>query len=208
MCSSDLTATRARAPRTAPEVRRLQLLDTAERLLGDGGIDALRMDAIARAAGVTRPVVYEHFSDRDGVVIALLQRHALRVAAHVSAATATAQTFEEELERATRAYLTVAIEHGRAMRALVSAEYLSPAIERARRTHWEAAATTWAHRYRRHAGVSQRDARALATAHLAALSALAGLCIDRRLSPARATEIHVRSTLAALDTLGAAHKEQ
>ena len=60
------TSRRTRALRTDPRERRRQLLDTAEQLLAAGGSDALRMDAVARAAGVTRPVVYEHFGDQIG----------------------------------------------------------------------------------------------------------------------------------------------
>ncbi|MFZ4520026.1 MAG: TetR/AcrR family transcriptional regulator [Microthrixaceae bacterium] len=190
-----------RARRTPPTERRRQLLDIAEELLAEGGSDALRMDAVARAAGVTRPVVYDHFGDRDGLVVALLERHYGRIAAHVAASVVPGQTFEEELRAATVAYLEVARHHGRAMRSLVSAEHLSPAIEAARRRTWGAAAVRWAERYRDHVELSPHDARALATAHLAALSALAGLCIDGRLGLARATRLHVTSTLAALDAL-------
>ncbi|CAB4760136.1 MAG: hypothetical protein F2754_10390 [Actinobacteria bacterium] len=38
-------------------------------------------------------------------------------------------------------------------------------------------------------------------AHLAALSALAGLCMEGRLGIDRATTLHVTSTLAALDAV-------
>ena len=63
---------RVRAPRTQPQERRRQLLDIAESLLEGSGSDALRMDTLASAAGVTRPVVYSHFDNRDALIIALL----------------------------------------------------------------------------------------------------------------------------------------
>lgn len=192
---------RTRAPRTPSSQRRQLLLDAAEQLLADGGSDALRLDALARAGGVTRPVVYHHFGDRDGLVVALLERHAERVKAHVAAALAPGGSFEDDLRAATRAYLEAARRHGPAMRALVAAQHLSPVIEAARRTNWDGAAAHWSERYRRHTGLPRRDATALATAHLAALAALAGLCIEGRLGLARATELHVTSTLAALESL-------
>jgi AcrR family transcriptional regulator len=197
----------ARAPRTPPAQRRQLLLDAAERLLTESGSDALRMDALARAGGVTRPVVYDHFGGRDGLVVALLERHAERVRAHVAAAVTPGAPFEDELRDATRAYLEVARRHGPAVRALVSAQHLSPAIETARRRTWDAAAEHWSGRYREHTGLSRRDADALATAHLAALTALAGLCIEGRLGLARATELHVTSTLAALGSLATRPEE-
>ncbi len=197
----------ARAPRTPPAQRRQLLLDAAERLLAEGGSDALRMDALARAGGVTRPVVYDHFGDRDGLVVALLERHAARVRAHVAAAEVPGAPFEDELQAATRAYLEVACRHGSAMRALVSTQHLSPVTEAARRSNWDGAAAHWAARYRAHADLTPRDATALATAHLAALAALAGSCIEGRLSITRATELHVTSTLAALQSVSVRLKE-
>jgi len=195
------TSRRIRAPRTDPRERRRQLLDAAEQLLASVGSDALRMDAVARAAGVTRPVVYEHFGDRDGLIIALLERHAALVRDHVRDATTPGQPFDAALRAGTRAYLEIASVAGRKMRALTTAQHLSPAIEAARSAYWSDAADAWADRYRHHAGLPARQARALATAHLAGLAALAGLCADGDLSVARATDLHVTSTIAALEAL-------
>ncbi|MFM9878104.1 MAG: TetR/AcrR family transcriptional regulator [Rhodoglobus sp.] len=192
---------RRRAARTAPADRRRQLLDTAEEILASGGTDALRMDARARATGVTRPVVYAHFGERDELIVALLARHAARVREHVRAATSIDQDFAIVLRSATRAYLEVATEAGVTMRALTTAEHLSPAIEAERRSYWGQATEMWALRYRRYAHIERRDARALAAAHLAALSTLAGLCAAGSLSVARGTELHTTTTIAALDAL-------
>jgi hypothetical protein len=90
---------------------------------------------------------------------------------------------------------------------LVSAQYLSPAIEAARRSNWDTAVAHWSERYRAHAGLSLSDASALATAHLAALSALAGLLIEGRLSLSSATELHVNSTLGALKSVATRMKD-
>ncbi len=55
-------------------VRAEQLLDVAERLFSAGGYGATSIEAIAREAGVTRPVVYEHFGSKDGIYLACLRR--------------------------------------------------------------------------------------------------------------------------------------
>lgn len=198
---------RPRARRLAPAERRERLLDAAEELLRTGGSDALRMDALARAAGVTRPVVYEHFSDRDGLVATLLDRHVARVRAHVAASTVAGPSFDDVLRSATRAYVEIACRSGAALRGLLAAEQLSPRIESARRRSWGAAADEWAVRYRAQFGLAPRDAHALAAAHLAGVSALAGLCIDGRLSKARATELHVATVLAGLTAVSPTPKE-
>lgn len=63
-----------RTPRLAPEVRRAQLLDAALNVLGEGGFDAVTVEAVAQRAGVTRPVVYDMFGDLEGLMLALLER--------------------------------------------------------------------------------------------------------------------------------------
>jgi AcrR family transcriptional regulator len=54
--------------------RRDQILDATEALVGGHGFHALSIDAVARAAGVSRPVVYGHFGDLPGLVDSLLDR--------------------------------------------------------------------------------------------------------------------------------------
>jgi AcrR family transcriptional regulator len=56
------------------EQRREQLLDVALQIALDGGFHAVTVDGVARAAGVTRPVVYGLFADRNALLGALLDR--------------------------------------------------------------------------------------------------------------------------------------
>lgn len=51
-----------------------QLLDTAEGLFTEYGYDGVSVDDVARAAGVTRPVVYHHFSSKDDIFLACAVR--------------------------------------------------------------------------------------------------------------------------------------
>lgn len=55
----------------APE-RRRQLLEAAMDVVHDRGYAGLTMEAVARRAGVTKPVVYDAFPNRDEVMRALL----------------------------------------------------------------------------------------------------------------------------------------
>ena len=54
--------------------RRDQLLDTALAIVRDEGTDALTLARVAERAGVSKPVAYEHFGTRSGLLIALCQR--------------------------------------------------------------------------------------------------------------------------------------
>ena len=96
---------RPRARRLSHSQRRQQLLDVAFDMLEAQGSEALRMDALARAAGVTRPVVYEHFDNREALLVALIEQHGLRLGREAAAAEATSGDFETDLRRSVRAYL-------------------------------------------------------------------------------------------------------
>src|SRR5215204_5795729 len=61
--------------RLAPEQRRALIVEAAGRLFGQSGYDGTRLDAVAAAAGVTKPVLYRHFADKTALYLALLDRH-------------------------------------------------------------------------------------------------------------------------------------
>jgi AcrR family transcriptional regulator len=61
----------ARRRMRAPE-RRAQLLDVARRLFGTHGYHQVSMDAVAREAGVTKPILYDHFPSKHDLYLALL----------------------------------------------------------------------------------------------------------------------------------------
>lgn len=61
-------------PRMSASERREQLLDVALEILCEEGAAALSIDAIAKGAGITRPVVYTQFGDLPGLLEALVDR--------------------------------------------------------------------------------------------------------------------------------------
>jgi AcrR family transcriptional regulator len=52
--------------------RRQVILDAAVRCFAGKGVDGTSMDEIAAAAGVTKPVVYDHFASKDDLYLGLL----------------------------------------------------------------------------------------------------------------------------------------
>jgi AcrR family transcriptional regulator len=62
------------APRMPPEERRGQILDATVKLIATRGYEAVSMEGIARAAGVTKPVVYDLFGSLADLLDALLAR--------------------------------------------------------------------------------------------------------------------------------------
>jgi AcrR family transcriptional regulator len=65
--------------------RRPQILDSALGLFLEGGYEGTSMAAVAEAAGVSKPVVYDAFGSKDKLLNALLEREETRILAEVGA---------------------------------------------------------------------------------------------------------------------------
>jgi AcrR family transcriptional regulator len=57
-----------------PTERREQVVDAALRVIVEQGYEGVSIEAIARTAGVTRPVVYDHFRNLGELLEALIDR--------------------------------------------------------------------------------------------------------------------------------------
>src|SRR5580700_5790548 len=62
------------APRMSPEQRREHLIDAALEVILERGYARISIEAIARAAGITRPVVYDHFPNLNRLLRAVIER--------------------------------------------------------------------------------------------------------------------------------------
>ena len=82
----ETTAARPRAEHLGPERRRPMVLDAALELFVERGYAGTSMEAIASAAGVTKPVVYECYPGKEKLFRALLEREEQRLLAALEAA--------------------------------------------------------------------------------------------------------------------------
>ena len=74
------------APRMPPAQRREQLIDAALTVILEQGYGGVSIEAVARTAGVTRPVVYDHFPNLGRLLQSLVEReerHSLEQLAEV-----------------------------------------------------------------------------------------------------------------------------
>jgi AcrR family transcriptional regulator len=55
----------------APE-RRAQLLEVARKVFGNSGFHGVSMEEVAKEAGITKPILYDHFSSKKDLYLALL----------------------------------------------------------------------------------------------------------------------------------------
>ncbi|MFN8025547.1 MAG: helix-turn-helix domain-containing protein [Acidimicrobiia bacterium] len=112
---------RPSAPRLAPEDRRRQLLDVAKVEFAERGFHATAMDDLALAAGVTKPVFYQHFPSKRALFVAVLEDVGGRLLAVLHAATAGAATGRARVEEGFSAYFSFVESDRAAFRLLFGA---------------------------------------------------------------------------------------
>jgi AcrR family transcriptional regulator len=78
--------TRTRGPRLPRDARRAQLLDAAREVFVAQGYHAAAMDDIAVHAGVSKPVLYQHFPGKLDLYLALLEASCDAIIANCGAA--------------------------------------------------------------------------------------------------------------------------
>ena len=78
-------ATRGRAGDDPATALRQHLIDTAEKLLTEGQVGAITTREIAREAGVSDGVLYNHFADKHDLILAALIRRYAQALSHFEA---------------------------------------------------------------------------------------------------------------------------
>src|SRR5689334_24751220 len=65
--------------------RREQLLDIGRRLFAERGFEGTSVEEIAAQAGVSKPVVYEHYGGKEGLYAVVVDREVERLLARATA---------------------------------------------------------------------------------------------------------------------------
>ena len=100
--------------------RRRQLLDTAIRVFGETGYHETTMALIAEAAGVTKPVLYQHFASKRDLYLAVLEDTGERLYNAVLGAAGTADNPRAQVEAGFRAFVQSAVDDRWGFRLLFS----------------------------------------------------------------------------------------
>ena len=90
--------------RLSASARREQLLDVALQVFARQGYHGASMNDVADAAGVTKPVVYQHFDSKRELYLALLDEVGARLLTAISKATTGATDGKNQTELGFRAY--------------------------------------------------------------------------------------------------------
>jgi AcrR family transcriptional regulator len=98
-------------PRLPRAERRQQLLEISREVFAERGFEAATLEEIAERAGVSRPIVYGHFGDKQRLFEAVVNGEIARVEAAVGQALAAPGGPRELLERGLRAFFAYVREH-------------------------------------------------------------------------------------------------
>ena len=99
-----LTPPQQRGVRLPRRERRAQLLDAARQVFVTQGYHAAAMDDIADQAGVSKPVLYQHFPGKQELYLALLDEGVDALVSSVQEALASTDDNRERVEAAIHAY--------------------------------------------------------------------------------------------------------
>lgn len=97
--------------------RRAQLIEVGRKAFAEKGYEATSVEEIASRAGVSKPIVYQHFGGKEGLYAVVVDREMTQIVALISEAIATG-TARERVDKAALAFLTYVADHPDGFRVL------------------------------------------------------------------------------------------
>ncbi|MBF8674369.1 TetR/AcrR family transcriptional regulator [Pseudomonas fulva] len=133
MTSRTQISTRRRLTR---EARACQLLEAARSLIAEEGTDALTLGRLAEVGGVTKPVVYDHFGSRNGLLAALYQDYDVQQTELFDLAIShAAPNLQDKAQAFSEAYVRCVLSQGREMQDVLAALSGSPELAAVKRAY-------------------------------------------------------------------------
>jgi AcrR family transcriptional regulator len=118
IAASKTSGPRGRPRRLGAKQRREQLVATAQRLFGERGYRATTMEDIANAAGVTKPLLYQHFTSKRALYLELVHQVSGELLDALRTAHKRARGPREKVENGFGAYFELIVTHENAFRLL------------------------------------------------------------------------------------------
>lgn len=197
MAAADLPVARPRPPRTTRlprQARRLQLLGAAREVFVAQGYHAAAMDEIAERAGVSKPVLYQHFPGKLELYLALLGENAQRLVDRVREALASTADNHLRVERSICAYFDFVDEEDGAYQLVFESDLRNePAVRERVESSFAACVSAIAETIAADTGVDEDEAELLSVglAGLAEVGARWWLASGGAVSRERAVELLV-----------------
>jgi AcrR family transcriptional regulator len=187
--------------RLSREERREHFLDVAAQLIVEKGIDAVTMESVAAAAGVSKGLGYAYFTDASDLLMAVLNRETHAMERRIALAVADADTFEDKIRAGTKAWFDTVSERGTLFNTLLSTSQIRGARAKDRRAsvrRWE---SFYADLAEHELGVPKRQADIASAILIAGLSGVVRRWVDHRDSRRVLEETYVAFAIGGLRAL-------
>ncbi len=102
----------------APE-RRRQLLEVARKVFGRRGYHTVTMDSVAKEAGVTKPILYDHFESKRELYLALLESDLSNLQKRLAEGLENSRGNRERIRASFQTYFDFVDEHAEGFRLLM-----------------------------------------------------------------------------------------
>jgi AcrR family transcriptional regulator len=130
--TSSAQETRSRSTRMPRSARRKQLLRAARETFVAQGYHAAAMDDIAERAGVSKPVLYQHFPGKFELYLALIDEHTAELVDRVRGALRSTTDNKQRVEATLTAFFDFVEHEGEAFRLVFESDLRSNADVAAR----------------------------------------------------------------------------
>ncbi|MCL6332850.1 TetR/AcrR family transcriptional regulator [Pectobacterium carotovorum subsp. carotovorum] len=122
--------------RLSREDRHIQLIKAAWQIIREEGTEALTLGHLAERAGVTKPVVYDHFTNRSGLLAALYKEYDARQTAIMDDIIRNTEPVLDKLAAViATSYIDCVLLQGREMPNVMAALTGTPELEQIRQEY-------------------------------------------------------------------------
>jgi AcrR family transcriptional regulator len=136
--TNDVGRVAPRASRLSAQERREHFLDVTAQLVLERGAEAVTMESVAAAAGVSKGLGYAYFSNRNELLLSLLNRELGELQRRSEEEIRKAPDFEARIRGTIRAWFDVMTERGALISTLMQASSIQgPLAERRKRYNAE-----------------------------------------------------------------------
>ncbi|MGW3467221.1 TetR/AcrR family transcriptional regulator [Saccharopolyspora sp. NPDC000995] len=191
------TAQPSRGVRLPRDARRAQLLEAAQYVFVHNGYHAAAMDDIAERAGVSKPVLYQHFPGKLELYLALLETHGNELVRRVREAIESTPDNKLRVRAAIGALYEFVAGGGQAFRLVFESDLRGePAVEKAVEGALSGCIDAITEAVTADAGLDAERARLLAVGLVGLSQVTARYWLDARETISRDEAVSLMSTLA------------
>ncbi len=161
-----------RPARLSAKDRREHFLDVTAHLVLERGAEAVTMESVAAAAGVSKGLGYAYFSNRNELLLALLNRELSDLQRRSDAGVRAASDFEGRIRASIAAWFDVMTERGALIGTLMQAHSIQGPLAERRRRYNQELQEFYGRLAEKEFGIPRREATAAAGILLAGMTGM------------------------------------